>query len=289
MITGSEGFVGRHLCAYLDSIKINYVGYDLVNGQDIRDLHQLDKFFEENNVTEVVNLAALAGVRRGESYPADYISTNINGVLNVVKMCEKYKVFHLVHYSSSSSYGESNPPIIEDFKKEPKSIYGITKLAGERIVQSSNIDQTTILIPFTIYGGDSESGCRKDSVIHKWIEQIKSHKSITIYGDGSSQRGYVYIDDIVRLTYKILNCWGQWEHEIFNVGGSEVISLKEIIGVFKKLVKSATMGMVDSPSADIYQNFADTSKIEALLQWKPESKFIENVSNIIKKELNIKK
>jgi len=286
LIIGNLGFVGSHLTKYLNEKKIDWVGYDLQAGQDIRCLHQLDNFFEINQITDVIHLAALAGVRRGEEYPEEYISTNIVGMNNVVKMCEKYNIKHLVSYSSSSVYGDTNPPISESFVKKPKSIYGITKLAAELIVQNSNIKQTTILIPFTIYGGENETGCRKDSVIHKWIGQAKAGIPITQFGNGNSQRGYVYIQDIVEITYRILTeCIDKWKHNIFNVGGSEVISLKKMVKIFKDNIKDLQIEELNMPDVDIFKNYADTSKISKELNWYPEKNFEKNLKKIIKNEI----
>ncbi len=282
---GAKGFVGKHLCAYLDKKAIPHADFDLVDGFDIRNKFQLDKFFEENNITEVINLAALAGVRMGEEYPDEYISTNIQGTLNVARMCEKHNIQHLIHYSSSSVYGDTTPPIEESFVKKPKSIYGITKIASEFIIQSCNIKQSTILIPFTIYGGTVKEGCRKDAVIHKWISQIKAQKPITVYGNGKSQRGYVYIDDIVDITYRILTeCHGHWAHETFNIGGSEVISLEAMVDMFKDNVKDLKIEEMNMPKADIFKNYADTSKIAKVLGWYPAPEFERNLKKILRKE-----
>jgi len=282
LVTGHRGFVGSHLTKLLDKKKIKWVGYDLLDGDDIRDLCKLDAFFEKNQITEVIHLAALAGVRRGNEYPDDYISTNIKGVLNVCNMCEKYNVQHLVFYSSSSVYGDCNPPVNEAFAKRPKSIYGITKLAGERIVEASAIPQTTIVIPFTVYG---ENG-RKDEVVYKWLEQYKNNKPITIYGDGSSKRGYVYVKDLVETTVKIItDNHKHWEREMFNVGGSEVVELKQIVEVFKDLIPDILIEELDMPKTDIYKNYADTAKAQKKLGFNPKPMFEKNLRRIIKNEL----
>ena len=91
LITGSEGFIGTSLCKLFNSKGIEFVGYDLVNGDDIRDKLKLDKLFEAENFDIVIHLAALAGVRRSKEFTVDYETTNIIGTLNVVEMCKKYE------------------------------------------------------------------------------------------------------------------------------------------------------------------------------------------------------
>ena len=177
LITGNRGFIGS---------KFQGIGFDIKDGNDIRNRLALDVLFEIAQIDTVIHCAALTGVRRSELYPEEYISTNILGTKNLVDMAEKYKVKHFIHFSSSSVYAEAGEePLSENSPLEPDSLYGITKLAAEKIVKRSNLSWC-IVRPFTVYG---EYG-RMDQVLEKWINQVKSGKPITMYGDGSSGRGY---------------------------------------------------------------------------------------------------
>ncbi|HLB57392.1 MAG: hypothetical protein A3F67_11810 [Verrucomicrobia bacterium RIFCSPHIGHO2_12_FULL_41_10] len=280
LITGHKGFVGSNLCVELKRRGLDFVGYDLQDGDDIRDKCKLDRFFEENQVTEIVHLAALAGVRRGELYPADYIFTNILGTNNLVELAEKYGVKKIVFFSSSSVYGQGKPPIKEDDAKKPISIYGITKLAGEKIIERCKIPFWVILRPFTIYG---ENG-RRDEVIYKWVNQVKNKKPITVYGNGGSERGYVYIKDIVSVVLKILFEKHAVSKMDLNIGGSEVIKLSEIIAEFKKVFLAAKFETLPLPESDVKSNFANITKAGDWLEFNPKKKFIKNLRLILKKE-----
>src|SRR5690349_11701032 len=132
LVTGGLGFVGSHLCKELEK-EHEIIIYDLVSGDDIRDKFKLDRMFESENFDVVVNLAARAGVRRGEDFPEEYFSTNVVGLVNLIDVAEKYKVSKFIHFSSSSVYGTQSQDIAtkEDEEKNPCSVYGITKLAGE--------------------------------------------------------------------------------------------------------------------------------------------------------------
>ena len=158
LITGSDGFVGNHLKKKLNKRNIPFVRYDIrdSNNSDTRDKHQLAEIFEKEQITEVIHLAALAGVRRGKKYPQEYISTNILGTQNVVDLCNEFKVNKLIFYSSSSVYGNKcEKPALETDIKNPISLYGITKLAGEHIVNSTEC-KTVIIRPFTVYGKNGD-------------------------------------------------------------------------------------------------------------------------------------
>jgi len=196
LITGGDGFIANHLCFLLSEyVKYEYKSYDIKNGFDIRDKFLLNEYFEAYRPDVVIHMAARAGVRKGEEYPEEFISTNINGTKNVIDMCEKHNVKQLISFSSSSVLGGNNKivgnykvikktlkfvkakpeiliPLEEDDRYNPKSIYAMTKVAGEIMVKNSNLNWT-IIRPFTVYG---ENG-RNDMVIYKWIEQIKMMKN----------------------------------------------------------------------------------------------------------------
>lgn len=158
-------------------------------------------------------------------------------------------------------------------------MYGITKLAGEYIVQNSGI-KNIIVRPFTVYG---ENG-RKDEVVYKWIEQIKAGKPITIYGDDRSCRGYVYLDDLVEATIKLLD---YKESTALNLGGSEIVYLKDLLDIFKANMPSNRkfeIDYLDRPEEDVYQQFANTAKAKEEIGFDPEPKFKKNVKRIIYKE-----
>lgn len=284
LITGNNGFIGSYLTEKLAEKNEKIIGFDFAinSNEDIRDEWALDKVFNENQVTEVIHLAALAGVRNGNLYPEKYISTNILGTWNICKMCEKYNVSHLIFYSSSSVYGNGNPPIKEVDECNPISLYGLTKLAGENIVKNCKVKQKTIVVPFTVYGKNG----RKDEVVYRWLEQYKNNKPITVYGNGESSRGYVHIDDLVDITIKILKeKQFEWKCEKFNIGGAEIIKLKELVYLFKENIRDLKIDKLEMPELDIYENFADISKAKKLLGYNPEKKFVDIIKEIIKKEL----
>ena len=166
----------------------------------------------------------------------------------------------------------------EDMEKTPLSLYGITKLAGEQIVNNSEC-QTVIIRPFTVYG---EEG-RKDQVFFKWLEQIKSSRPITVYADRSF-RGYVYVEDLVNATADLIqNGWNKY-HEDFNLGGSEIVYLKDVLKVFVENFSdddSLKIEHSERPKEDIFRQCADTSKAKEILGFNPKPKFIENLQNII--------
>jgi UDP-glucuronate 4-epimerase len=293
LITGHAGFIGTRLCKLLMSKGVDFVGYDLVNSDDIRDRIKLDKLFEAENFDVVVHMAALAGVRRSKEFPLEYESTNIIGTLNVVEMCKKYNC-KMIFFSSSSVLGGnySDKGLVEDDVYNPKSFYAITKMAGEFIVKN-NLSNYIIIRPFTVYG---ENG-RPDMVIYKWINQIKSGKPVTFFGDGTTKRGYTYVGDLVQGVYNfinILNIDSKHGVPVFvqntvHLGGSEVISLEELREQFElvcyKKKLTANFIRMPMPKEDVESSFADTSKAFILIEFAPEKRFKKMVNKILNQEL----
>ncbi len=275
LITGDAGFIGKRLVSLLETFS-EVVGYDLQRGEDIRDSNKLWTVFEEIKPEIVIHLAAKTGVRKSKLFPEEYISTNITGTHNIVESCEMFGVKKLIFFSSSSVFGNTIPPVSETTIKNPISLYGITKVAGEQLVMASKIP-SVIVRPFTVYG---ENG-RKDSVLWRWIEQVKLGSPLTIYGDGRSYRGYVYIEDLIEVVSKLVQMIWPWNKEDFNIGGSEIIYLDDIIKIFRRIFPSLREEWTPSQEGDIYQQYANTEKAKRILRFDPEPRFFEVVERII--------
>jgi len=283
LITGHRGFIGTRFCALLKKNKIAHDGFDLLEGFDIRNNLQLDKQFEAGQYDVVIHLAALAGVRRGQEFPDEYISTNITGTQNIIAMCEKYNIGRLIFFSSSSVLGgiETGVGLDETDSYNPKSLYAITKLTGEYLVSTANINKT-IVRPFTVYG---ENG-RPDMVVYKWINQIKSGKPVTVFGDGKSVRGYTYVGDLVEVIYKLLN---KPYNGILHLGGSERIQLAKLFELFhehcrKKKIK-IDVNVSKIPKEDVLSSFANCILARNHIGFEPQKRFETIIKKILRKEL----
>jgi len=226
---------------------------------------------------EVVHLAALAGVRRGEEYRDEYLSTNVMGTDNILKMCEKYQVNRAILFSSSSIYGEGDG--------KPNSFYGMTKAMGELLPYRYDIKKVFIVRPFTVYG---ENG-RGDQVIYKWINQIKNKRPITFYGEGTSERSYTYVGDLVDGVLLLLkeNAGERLSIETYDFGGKESITLRQLFNIFVEELDSFDVEYASKPKADVMKNVADISKAKRVLGYDPKANFNEKVKSIIKKEFNL--
>jgi len=269
LVTGCLGFIGSKLYAEIEKDH-ELVGYDIKVNDDIRDRRKLEYLFETENFDIVIHLAALTGVRRGELYPDEYISTNVIGTKNLVELSEKYGVKHFINFSSSSIYGESKKALSEVDMPNPNSIYGMTKLMAEQIVRRSSLEWTTIR-PFTVYG---ENG-RPDQVLVKWANEVNAGKPITFYGDGNTVRGYTYLGDLIRGVKLIIEHGGIGT---VNLGGTEPISLSELWDI----IGNPERDVLELPFGDRTRSVADIEKAVIALGWTPQSDFRKTIKKLWK-------
>lgn len=295
LVTGGAGFIGSHLIKKLLDKNISVVCVDNFNDyynpqtkeknisgfinnpnfklyrEDIRNFEALDKIFEKERIDKIVHLAAMAGVRNSIRYPVLYSEVNIQGTINLLELARKYKIKNFIFASSSSVYGgNTKVPFLEnDPVNHPISPYAATKKAGELICHAYhhlyhlNI---TCLRFFTVYGPAG----RPDMAPYKFTRKILAGEEILMFGDGSSQRNYTYIDDIIEGIFSALN--KKLGYEIINLGGFELVSLKDFISLIENIGgKKAKIKKVAEQPGDMPITSADISKAKQLLNYNPKT------------------
>jgi UDP-glucuronate 4-epimerase len=307
LVTGGAGFIGSHLCERL--IKDNYgvvcldnfndFLYDpkikednineikkyprlrLIKG-DILDSKLLDKVFSKYKIERIIHLAALAGVRSSLLSPGDYVDNDIKGTVNLLEKAKENKVKQFIFASSSSVYGMNKkvPFSEKDDVSLQVSPYAAAKRAAEIYCQTYYYlykIPTVILRFFTVYGPRQ----RPEMAIHKFTRLMKNDKSIPVYGKGNSSRDYTYIDDIIEGIIKSMKI--KSGIEIFNLGNSKTIRLKELIKIIGKNLKAVPkLKELPFQQGDVPITFADISKSKKVLGWSPEISINEGVKKFIK-------
>jgi len=205
LVTGNLGYIGKNLCQRLEREKIEYVPFDLRNGEDVRNRGQLKK--KAKGVDLVYHLAAQVGVPQCEEYPLEAYETNVRGTFNVLNLDAKV-VF-------ASSFASMNPD----------SVYGLTKLVGEKLVLDAG---GTVLRLSNVYGGPNFFE-EKDTVISRFIRAKKEGRKAEIYGDGRQTRDFIHVQDVVDSLIKAQNYNGL--HNVCTGERTSVLELAEMIGV----------------------------------------------------------
>lgn len=240
LITGDKGFIGQHLSGYLASEGYSVLGYDLIDGKDIR----LMKPSDLAGVVYVFHLAALSKVPLSVQDPLETNSHNIDGTLNVLWCALKAGVKRVIFASSSSVYGnQAKLPISEDAQPKPLSPYGLQKLAGEhycRLFYELYGLSTISLRYFNVYGENMPLKGEHTAMIANFFQKAANHEPLPIYG-GSQTRDFTYVGDICRANLLAALSDKIGKGEVLNIGSGISYSIKEIadiISPFQKIYPS---------------------------------------------------
>jgi UDP-glucose 4-epimerase len=266
-VTGGAGYVGSNLVKRLIAGKNEVVSLDnLINGNysqlrtlglgdennllegDIRDLDFMVKAFE--GCDAIAHLAALPGLVKCRERPNDAISINVYGTYNVLEAARRLFIGKVVFCSTAAVYGKPAViPVTEGIPLRPLNLYGVTKLAGERLMDvfSYNHGITTISLRFgNVFGVGLSTNY--DTVIPKFVRMGLNGEDLTVYGDGSSTRDFVHVEDIAHALILALESKVKGS-EVYNVGGETIeigVLAKRIVEFLRKST-GEEVGIINHP------------------------------------------
>ena len=304
LVTGGAGFIGSHLVeklltsghdvAILDDFNDFYdpqikrenvaaVSKNVaIHHVDLRDSAAVRTLFHQKKFEAIAHLAARAGIRPSILHPQLYYDTNVNGTLHLLDAARMTGVERFIFASSSSVYGISKTvPFSEDqHLTQTISPYAATKIAGEFLCSTfSHLYQMRVvaLRYFTVYGPRQ----RPDLAIHQFTRKIYAGQPIDQFGDGSTRRDYTYIDDVIQGTVAALKYGGPL-FDIFNLGESETIQLKDLIAAIENaLGKKAKINQLPEQPGDVPLTCADISKARKLLGYNPSTRLSDGLPRFI--------
>lgn len=258
--------------------------YKLIEG-DIRDTDLINKILDENKVDACIHWAAMAGVRPSIENPKYYVDVNINGLMNILEGLKNHDIKKLVFISSSSVYGNNKkvPFSEKDNVDNPISPYAATKKAGELICYTYHSlfkMDINCLRYFTVYGPRQ----RPDLAINKFTRLMLNNEHIPMFGDGSTARDYTYISDIAEGTILSLEYLLNHEdvYDVFNLGGSHPISLKELIDLIGETVGvTPIIDELPMQAGDVNITYSDYSHAKEVLGYEPKVRINEGIKNFV--------
>ena len=232
------------------------------------------------DVDVVCHLAALAGVRPSLAEPQRYLTTNIVGTGVILERMRELGLRRLVFASSSSVYGAKPGADLREiaaFREDdpcltPASPYAATKRMNE--LQLSTYRDlhglgVSALRFFTVYGPRQ----RPDMAIGKFLAAVSSERPITLFGDGSSRRDYTFIDDIVAGVVAAIEQVRPGQFEIYNLGGTHTIGLRELVEVIERVVgKPASIDWRPDQPGDVPVTYANIDRARLALGYQPTTK-----------------
>lgn len=296
LITGGNGFIGQHLSRLLVQNDYAVTTMDMWGGYkekginkitgNVLDKHTLNK--ATKNTDMVVHMAAMMGVKNTERNRIDTLDVNILGTKNLLESCVKNKVKKVLLTSSSEVYGNQNYfPVSEENPLNPKSVYAVTKLAGEEYVkaycQDYNMDYNIVRY-HNAYGEEQN----QNFVIPRFIKKVLNNEPPLIYGTGEQIRCFCYIQDIIQGTYEVLSSEDA-TNKTFNVGNDrEPITMlgvaNKIIQLCEKDIEPMNIGMEKSDRTrkrEIYKRVPDISHIKEITGFEPQYNLNVGLHNTI--------
>ena len=309
LVTGGAGCIGYQVCKLLEKKKIKVVLFDVPEKIQKIGINQskylsffngsiMDKVSLEEalkNCDAVVHLAAYLGVQRTEQNKSRCIEINISGTKNVIDVLNKNKnVKKIIFASSSEVYGEpKSNPVSEKDITQGKTVYAITKLAGEEIIKANyelNKVKYVILRYFNTFGPYQVT----QFVIPKFISLIRKNKSPIINGNGKQTRSFTYSKDSARATVDCLFS-NKVNNKTINIGNNKSkISIMNLCKMISKLMNKDIKPKVNlnfkksdrKKSREIYNRICDVGLAKKLLNFKPKYSMKEAILETIKENKN---
>lgn len=314
LVTGAAGFIGFHTAKRLLESDQTVVGIDNLNDYydvtlkearlkelekfenfqfvkiDIADNDAMKSLWEKQGpFTNVIHLAAQAGVRYSLENPHAYINSNIVGHLNIIEQCRNTKDFaHLVYASSSSVYGGNTktPFSVKDRVDNPVSLYAATKKSDELMSHAYShlfkIPQTGLRF-FTVYGPWG----RPDMALFIFTKAICDNKPLPVFNNGNMKRDFTYIDDIVTGIIDVLEKPPSKEDggapsRILNIGNNNSEDLMDFVKLIEaELGKKADIHFQPMQAGDVHETYADITETTEITGYKPTTNINEGIPKFI--------
>ncbi|MFW6117273.1 MAG: NAD-dependent epimerase/dehydratase family protein [Thermoproteota archaeon] len=305
LVTGGAGYVGSTLITELLEEGHQVVSIDNLSRGDYRwlkeyrehdnldlkvgDIRDLGTTLQGEYVEAVVHLAAIPGLERCQQDPEKAISTNVFGTYQVLQWARKNLGNRVVFTSSAAVYGvPDSTPITEDQELKPTNLYGVTKLAGEKLAWTYHNGLNPVTLRFgNVYGVGVYTYW--ETVIPKFVNQAWNHQPLTVYGDGEQSRDFVHVKDIAEAVISTLKAEKDVvEGEAFNVGTGEPVSVNTIAHMVSQIFEQEHHREVEVshlPPREGESHLPDfclsPMKIKSKLKFKTRWKLREGIKQLI--------
>lgn len=305
LVTGGAGFIGSHIADRLIESGYRVVIIDNestgfrenVNPEaiyirgDITNIGDLRRAFSYN-INVVFHVAGQASTIRSFDDPDNDLRVNVNGTINVLKMCLEHHVPRLLYASSMTVYGQPTTIPTSEFEPcKPISYYGITKYAAERYVHATgervDLDfdfHATSFRMFNVYGERQSLENPYQGVVSIFIANVLNGEPIIIHSDGKQSRDFVHIQDVVNAWMLALDneaAYGQ----VFNLGTGIHRSINELaditLAAFNQSRETYPVKYTPPRPGDQRHMVADITKAASVLGWQPKVDFTTGMERTI--------
>ena len=285
LIIGGCGFIGFNLAKKLmlkNSLVIldNKINKDTINfckknkikllKGDICNKNSFEKIKYKFDVVYYVASKTSSSV--SELKPKECFQTNLIGTINFYEWCKKYIPRKIIFTSSMSVYGEHSINSSENSTTDPVSFYGISKLAGEKILLKLDRKKTKLIILrlYNVYGPGQDFNNFKQGMLSIYLSQIYKFKKVNITGSVKRFRDFIFIDDVTEILEKFITSKLK-SHIIYNIGTGKKTYVKDLLRkIFKYFNYKYKVTQIGSHSGDTWGSTANIRKIKLNMGWKPK-------------------
>jgi UDP-glucose 4-epimerase len=296
LITGGLGFVGSTLARRLlglgakvtlvDSLIPQYGGnlfniediqnHVRVNVSDVRDPHAMRHHVRGQEI--LFNLAGQTSHLDSMKDPEADLEINCKAQLSILETCRRVNPsIRILFAGTRQIYGKPDYlPVDEAHPIRPVDVNGINKTAGEwyHLLYSQTYGISCCVLRLTnTYGPRMRVKDTRQTFLGIWLRQIIEGLPLHIYGDGSQRRDFNYVDDVVEAMLMAVSS-DKTTGQVYNLGGTEVVSLKELARLLVELNGSGRFEMVpfadELKKIDVGDYHGDFRRIEAELGWRPK-------------------
>jgi UDP-glucose 4-epimerase len=303
LITGSLGFIGSNLAIKLCELGANVIIVDsliedyggnlfniepvkdkvMVNIADVRDESSMNYLVK--GMDFIFNLAGQVSHIDSMINPFVDLEINCRSQLSILEACKKNnKDVKIIYAGTRQQYGKPDYlPVDEKHLVHPTDVNGINKMAGEwyHILYNNIYGIRSVSLRLTnTYGPRQLLRHSRQGFFGWFVRQILNGEEVKIFGDGEQIRDFNYVDDAVDA-FLIAGANEKSFGNFYNLGGSEKISLKDLVELMIRIKGEGSYKIVPFPEdrkkIDIGDFYADYSKIEKELGWSPKVKLEEGL------------
>ena len=289
LVTGGAGFIGSNLARSLVKLGADVKIIDNFSTGKRRNIYDFKKMgieifnlditneeeteFCYNSLDFVFHHAAIASVPYSVKFPEKSRSNNVGGIISVLRNSSKMGIDKVVFASSSSVYGDTDEvPTGEKVKLSPQSPYARQKREGELLCKDyskSNKIKTTSLRYFNVFGPYQDPDSEYSAVIPKFIKSAIDNEDLLIFGDGSSTRDFVFVEDVIQSNLLSVFLESSDCEEI-NIAGGQKITISNLAKLIIEVTGSKSQVVHVRPrNGDILHSVADITKANEILGYNP--------------------
>lgn len=281
LVIGGSGFIGTNLINFLlktQEYKIhalsrkesNFKNFHQLNSKitihqvSLVECSKIEQILIEQEIDIVIHLSCSLKPNSDINSFNYECKEVIPSTTSLISLCSKLGILFVFFSSGGAIYGNGhNRPHSESDYLKPISYYGLAKYYLEEAIRLENRSsglRYLILRPSNPFGpGQDLNGSQ--GLIAVVLGNIRSHKKISVWGDGNSIRDYIYIDDLCQNVCKLINL--NCQNETFNIGSGEGVSVKKIIETTANIVNvTPDVEYTDSRSFDVDSSILDVSYLE---------------------------